>query len=63
MSKSVYILQKDLPGVESGREIVDEGLFVFSDPTTRAERMYRFNEEQIKLFPEWFKLKNNEVDI
>jgi len=53
MSKT-YILQKDLPGVKAGREIVDEGLFVFCEPTTRFERMYRFLKEEIENNTEWF---------
>lgn len=53
----VYVLQQNLPGVKAGREIVNEGLFVFREPTTPAERMYRFKEDEIKLMPDWFKLK------
>ena len=66
MKAKTYILMKDLPGAKIGREIVDEGLFVFREPTTRAERMYRFNEDEILNNPTWFKLKEEariEIDF
>lgn len=52
--KMKYKLLKALPGVEVGREIIDEGLFVFREPTTAAERMYRFKKEEIERMPDWF---------
>ena len=53
-----YELLKELPGVKAGRIIVDEGLFVFEEPTTPAERMYRFKKEEIVKMTDWFKENN-----
>jgi len=31
------MLKQDLPGVKKGRILVDEGLFMFEEPRTKAE--------------------------
>ena len=50
-----YELIKPLPGVKVGRILKDYGLFVFTEPTTREERMYRFTEDAMTDFPDYFK--------
>ena len=53
-STKTYKLLKDLPLVKAGRLIIDEGLFVFKEPTTAGERMYRFRRDVMNTLPEWF---------
>jgi hypothetical protein len=60
LSDTTYELIKPLPGVASGRILEDFGLFVFKSPTTREENMYRFTEEAMKNFPDWFRKINSE---
>jgi len=54
ISNQKYMLKQDLPGVKKGRILVDEGLFMFEEPRTKAEQQYRFNRDIIFNMKDWF---------